>query len=139
MNGEEVEEEAVKLKITGTKKRKKKDVGDTDYGREKRRAKSRKSKSSTASTASKVKKYGCPPKYERITEYICLRYGMKEDQDITGKVIKKYFVTDLENAEKDCKKDSAKLLYFSNPDEAVKIWKWLGKDMFILFSFKFYL
>ena len=131
MNGEEIEEPSVKLKIKDTRRRRKRDVGDSDLGREKRSTKS------NSTIVSNTNKYGCPPKFERVTEYICLRYGTKEDMDYsTGKTVKKYLVADFETAKLDCNDDRAKLLYFSNSDEATKIWKWLGKKTFLFLIFK---
>ena len=136
MNGEEIEEPSVKLKIKDTRRRRKRDVGDSDLGREKG-SKRQRGKKSNSTIVSNTNKYGCPPKFERVTEYICLRYGTKEDMDYsTGKTVKKYLVADFETAKLDCNDDRAKLLYFSNSDEATKIWKWLGKKTFLFFIFK---
>ena len=72
------------------------------------------------SKVSNATKYGCQMNYKRITEYICLRYGTTDDKTVD-------LVTNYEEAKRHCAVDGAKLLYFSNSDEALKIWKWLGK------------
>ena len=128
MNGEEIEEQAVKLKISEAKRRRKKDAGDSDLEREEEEERGeKKSATSNSTTVHITKILGCPPNYERITEYICLRFGMVRDIR-TSKPTNKYLVAGFEDAKSECLVDHAKLLYFSNSDEATKIWKWLGKN-----------
>ena len=108
MNGQEIMEKN-KMIIKHKNARKKRDAKDSDSGEE-----------NEQSIGSKAEKYGCPTNYKRISEYICLRYGTTDDKTVD-------LVTNYEEAKRHCAVDGAKLLYFSNSDEALKIWKWLGK------------
>ena len=73
----------------------------------------------------KQPQYGCPPKYDRVMENICLRYGkVKDDKE---KETKNDLVSNFMTAEAFCKDDQAKLLYFSDSEEILTIREWLGK------------
>ena len=68
--------------------------------------------------------YGCPKNYERIIAEgidLCLRFG--ED-----KKTKKDLIIEFDKGKEHCEEDGATLLYFSNYNEALNIWKWLGKN-----------
>ena len=108
MNGQEITEKN-KMKIKHKNARKKRDAIDSNSGA-----------INQQSTVSNATQYGCPTNYKRITEYICLRYGTTDDKTVD-------LVTNYEEAKRHCAVDGAKLLYFSSSDEALKIWKWLGK------------
>ena len=111
MNGEETAKPVIKLKL-GMGKRKKRDL------KRKRRSITKSNSTKTSSTAV----HGCPMNYERLTLEgidICLRIGKTK--------AKKDLIAEFEDAMMYCAQDAATLLYFSDFNEALKIWKWLGK------------
>ena len=61
-------------------------------------------------------KYGCPKGFEKVTEYFCLH--LNDERSKTIDESKEY----CQNQNKE-----ATLLYFSDFDEASKVWEWLGK------------
>ena len=115
LNGQDTGAPVIKLKLA-TSKRKKRDADLLDSGKNKT------IKHSDGRKASKTTMYGCPSNYERITSDgidICLR--IVKDKDT-----KKEVMMEFETAKEYCKKDKAKVLYFLNFNEALKIWNWIG-------------
>ena len=80
-------------------------------------------RSSTAHDATKTEKikYGCPKGFKRVTEYLCLHYREK----LNGQGVPSTFV----DSQKYCqdKSSGATPLYFTNKEEAMKIWEWLSR------------
>lgn len=103
------------MKFTVTNiNRKKRQIGDSISGKSGDAA-----KTNNTITANKPV-YGCPKHYERITEYMCVRIARDKKSN-------KEKALEYSDAEQLCKDDKAKLLYFSDSKEALRIWKWLGK------------
>ena len=77
-------------------------------------------------------KYGCPVGFTRVTEYVCLHYR----NDSNGNAVPSTF----EESQKYCQHQNkgASVLYFSNNDEALKTWKWLGKSSSIVMLCLYY-
>ena len=66
-------------------------------------------------------KYGCPKDFIKLSEYMCIHVR----KDKTGHPIE----TEFEDSRSYCTKivDGASLIYFLNLDDAVRLWRWLGK------------
>ena len=119
MNQQDIRDPTLKLKLGSKRSRKKRQA----RRRNKDRGKTESSSNSNSTKVSMV--YGCPTNYDRITDSkidICLRFGKIDntEKDLVGK---------YDEAKKHCGKDNAKLLYFLDSNEALKIWKWLGKNI----------
>ena len=113
----------MKFTVTNSKRRKR-DIDDSTSGKSGDAAKT------NSSTTSNKPVYGCPKHYERITEYMCVRIAR-------DKKSKEEKALEYSDAEQICKDDKAKLLYFSDSKEALRIWKWLGKPNDDLTKFDF--
>ena len=129
LNSKEIVEPFVKLKIKEAKRKKRDDDGFTTGGQKPGaggQANGAGVKQNGAKkNTQKQPQYGCPPKYERVMENICLRYGkVKDDKE---KETKTDLVSNFMTAEAFCKDDEAKLLYFSDSEEILTIREWLGK------------
>ena len=123
LNNKETSKPVIKLRLE-PKKRKKRDLEEDKEEESKRDKKSDKTKT-TKTKITKIPVYGCPKNYERIIAEgidLCFRFG--ED-----KATKKDLIIEFDEAKKHCEEDGATLLYFSNYNEALNIWKWLGKTM----------
>ena len=66
-------------------------------------------------------KYGCPKGFEKLSEYMCVH--MRRDTN------ERAIPSSFSDSKKYCedKGSGASLLYFRNPTDAFKVWKWLGK------------
>ena len=113
LNNEETSKPVIKLRY-GAKKRRKRDAGKKGKSDEKL----------DKTKASKTPVYGCPTNYERIIAEgidLCFRFG-------EHKTTKKDLITEFDEAKNHCEQDGGALLYFSNYNEALNIWKWLGRN-----------
>ena len=66
-------------------------------------------------------KFGCPEGFKKLSEYMCVHMH----QDANKKAIPNTF----KDSKEYCKgiDSGANLLYFTSPNDAVKVWEWLGK------------
>ena len=117
MSQQDIGDPTLRLKLGSKRNRKKRDARrrNKDRGRTEHPPNSNSTKVPTV--------YGCPNNYDRITDSkidICLRFGKLDDTE-------KDLVAKYGEARKHCGQDNAKLLYFLDFNEALRIWKWLGK------------
>ena len=116
MSQQDIGDPILRIKLGSKRNRKKRDARQRNKGRGK-------TENTTNSNSTKVPTvYGCPTNYDRITDSkidICLRFGKLDDTE-------KDLVANYDDAKKHCEQDNAKLLYFLDSSEALKIWKWLG-------------
>ena len=120
LNNRETSKPVIKLRLE-PKKRKKRDAEEDSKEDKKEEGKSDEKSDKTKTTKKPV--YGCPKHYERIIAEgidLCLRFG--ED-----KKTKKDLIIEFDKGKEHCEEDGATLLHFSNYNEALNIWKWLGK------------
>ena len=113
LENQETGKPVIKLKFE-PKKRRKRDVDKKGKSEDK----------SNKTTTTKIPMYGCPTNYERIAAEgidLCIRFGK-------DKTKKKDLLIEFDAAKKHCEQDGASLLYFSNYNETLNIWKWLGKN-----------
>ena len=117
LSQQDIGDPTLRLKLGSKRNRKKRDASRRNKGRGK-------IENTTNSNSTNVPTvYGCPANYERITDSkidICLRFGKLANTE--KDVVAKY-----NEAKKHCWQDNAKLLYFLDSNEALKIWKWIGK------------
>ena len=74
------------------------------------------------SVSSEKLKYGkCPKDFVKLSEYLCVH----QYNDIRGVGVPSLF----EDSQQYCKDKApgSSLLYFLNSDDALNVWKWLGK------------
>ena len=67
-------------------------------------------------------KFGCPEGFEKVSEYMCVHM----QQDAYKKAIPNTFKESKEYCEGI--ESGAHLLYFTSPNDAMKLWKWLGRS-----------
>ena len=76
------------------------------------------------STTEEKQKYGCPTGFDRVSQYICLHFRTSPDGNVTQST--------YSEAKSYCKSRSkdSELVALENSEDALRVWKWLGKTGF---------
>ena len=113
-------------------------ISPTNESAEKRKKRSTKSISLNNDTLSNINgkestignkpMYGCPPGFEKVSEYLCLHLS----QNSTGHTNKYTFAQSKFYCEN--KGNGAKVLSISNSADALALWKWISNHFFSIFN-----
>ena len=82
----------------------------------------RDTESSTKSVAKTRSLHGCPPDFEKVSEYLCLHLS----QNSAGHAIKQTFLQSKLYC--DTKGNGANVAFIANKGDAMALWKWMSNQ-----------